>query len=143
MDLPEKYPGVEEINDATTDTTTTAKSRLNINCNRQVVPSRKGKFYLSKPWEGEIKKIATHLEKHKITIDVRKTYTSDNHVTLKLLGKGFRSIDSSLNNEQVIRFISNFFAENENKFKKLHSQIGITITKTKETLNIKYFFFDK
>lgn len=155
--IPEKYPGVEEIYNATKDTTSTAKYRININCNRQVIPSRKGKFYLNKPWEGSIKKIATHLEKKEILIEVRETI-KNNFIFIELVGKGFKYFNPSISDEQRIPFNPNFFAESESRFKELLSQIGILIDKrTREEivtnneievnddglLVAKYSFFDE
>ena len=66
----DEFPGVEEIYDIETDTKEKANYRLNINCRRQIIPERKDNIYLTKPWKGIIKKIATHIENRSLTINV-------------------------------------------------------------------------
>ncbi|KAK8841953.1 hypothetical protein M9Y10_026908 [Tritrichomonas musculus] len=129
----ETYPGVEEIYDIEQDEDKMAKSRLNINCNRQVVPERSDVFYLNKPWEGKIKKIATHLEKDVTNIEVVQTMKKD-VVEIKLIGKGFSKKDPEISDDQQIPFNPKFFIEDEVTLKNLLNQVGIEITTNKDQI---------
>ncbi|KAK8865014.1 hypothetical protein M9Y10_010543 [Tritrichomonas musculus] len=129
------YPGVEEIYDIQNETPEKSKTRLNINCRRQVVPPRSDTFYLTKPWKGKIKKIATKLEERVIEIELIEI-KQKKFIELEMLGLGFQAINSDLSDQQIIPFNPRFITENDQKFKELLAQIGINIKKSRDqTIN--------